>query len=418
MISKANSSALLKQVYAKKLGDVLHKEKAFPLWNILKKKKGTICKLPTGGNAFVNPVKVSGAHTYNPGFSASQTAAAANVQTVVTFQSTLKNAYVIKQVDGIMQALTSGDEGAFVDALDFATEEALRDMRLQMARFVYGSGYGKVGTITAAPTTSSIKIDPANLGLIEHGMPLVASQSEAGHVLRSATILTITSVAHDGTLGLSGNPQTASWANGDTIFLSGTRENSATPSRFTFHGLEGINPVTAPVAAESFDMVDRSVNYKLGGLRFVATDFSSTAAAAIHACQMLQIESSNPSHMVWNPTDYAKFVATLDSASRGSLPMDSTERKFGFAGITLVTGSGEVKCIADPGCPKGTARIFDENHLHWLYAGDDIIEILESPDGSPFFVKDTADAYEVRVRTIPELVTDQPNSLAVISGIA
>ncbi len=417
MLNQTNTAAVLKQVYAKKLGDILHKEKAFPLWNILKKRQGTIVKTPTGGSAFINPIKVTSAQTYAPTFAASQAAAVANNPSVVAFQSTLKPAYVTKQVDGIMAALTESDEGAFIDAVDFATTEALRDMRMQMARYAYGSGFGAICKITAVPLAASIKISPANLGLVELGMPLVAAATESTTILRAATVLTITSVAADGTLGLSGNPLTATWANGDTIFLSGTRQNSATPARLTFHGLEGINPVVAPVTGDSFDSIDRSVNYKLSGLRFVNTDFASTQASIIHACQMLQTESSDPSHIMFNPSDFAKFNSTLDAASRVALPSDATERKFGFAGIAVATGSGIVKCIADPGCPQGIIRIFDENHLHWLYAGDDIVHIIESANGAPFHVKDGADAYEIRVRSIPELVTDQPNSLAVISGV-
>jgi len=165
------------------------------------------------------------------------------------------------RVSAKAKALTRTNATAFLNAVAFAAASAMRMAHHMLSVRALASGWGELAAsvITYTPGTDRFTVLNGAVNHFVEGMPLVASASLHGAVLRSATAALVDEVDYDTgivattTASLSG---TLSWANGDMVFLSGDRENSATPSRLCAVGLRTWLPEVRPITDTAISTVE------------------------------------------------------------------------------------------------------------------------------------------------------------------
>jgi hypothetical protein len=174
-------------------------------------------------------------------FGTAQAAAAANANTVgKKFLSDWNSMPGVAQVPTSIIEKTRTRDGAWQNAVDVAMQKAINSFAHANAVLLQGYGWGEVSTIASVSGSTFVPGIRSDITKYVVGMPLHFSQSLHGHVLRSATVRYVTGVNYDvGSELVTLNDTLAgvSAVNGDTAFIAGMRENSATPNRIANAGL-------------------------------------------------------------------------------------------------------------------------------------------------------------------------------------
>lgn len=413
------ATAVLKTVFTPKMIEKLVlDESKWPLWSILEKRKADAVK-GAFGLKFVIPMHLNDTQAVGSDLSANETKAATSGQggeiEYKAFEVTPTVYYGAAKVSGISMSYADGnDKGSFVDQLAEEMKGAMRSMANRFAIYAYGAGYGTLGKISGAPTSTTVKVRRGDRRKFRKGMDLVAGLTEAGAV-RSATSIRVTKIASDGTLTLSADPTALSWADGDFLFAKSDHDLTGAGIRKVITGLGAYNPTTEPATTTTLHGVDISTDWRLSGMRIA----SGTGADILEDVKLLAVEldaeGEAPTHAVANTEVWNKIVALLpDETVFKTTVGDGT---IGYETVKIRCPSGVVELLSDPSADPTELRMFNIKYLFWAYNGDAFINTIDE-DGNMIRKVSGEDAFGVAFRAIIALCCDKPNSLGVLTGIA
>ncbi len=401
-------TAALKEHYASNMAQVLWNDSQLtPALGIIEKRSG---KYDAGGRSFVQPIQYGDGSSISADFATAQakaqgtTTGSSNLYTRWTVSAATVNAVgvwdrsVIDQIQG---------ESAFFDLAEAEIDGKLRGIRRDMAKFFWGDGYGALGVITAITATDfTIALDRANR--FDVGDDIVASATNGGGVLRSATSRAVTGINPDtGLITVDADPTALGWAVGDSVFRKGDRQNAASPVQLKYFGFDGWVPATAP-GATVFNGVNRSGIWQLGGLRQNCVGKSIKNAVLSGANKLFNFGGTKVTHCFMATDDFTTLCDQLDNTKH--IEVKAREFNISFAGIELIGAQGgSIKVLPDPFLPKSSYWMGDfENgdNAYFIYSNDFVS--IDDHDGNMFLRSATATTYEARMYFFGNLVVAAP----------
>lgn len=343
------------------------------------------------GESMRLPLKIGDVQGGSAGFSEAQSGASAASSTERAFSLTHNVLYSLAQLSG--SVIRRSEKEAILKALDTEVESAMNTLACDLSHQVYRNGYGSRGTIAGVSGSTFQCTNADDVMHFKKGMRLVFSASEAADALRSATVRTVTNVDEEtNTITLDGTLAGVSAVNGDYVFRSGDRENSATPSRLVFSGVRAWIPST--VSATTFFGVDRTVDRtRLAGSYWSAAG-APPEEVLIDGLRRLRRRGGKASH-AFVPTAFFSAL-TKQLQARGTVPLVDVKvtPRVGFRGIDLVSAGGSVTVLDDIYCPPDMVWI--TNISDWSVATAGKMVRLADEDGLKISRSGTADTYETR----------------------
>ncbi len=305
--------------------------------------------------------------------------------------------YFISTVDGETIESTKDDAGAFMDAMTVAGDSAIGALTNTLARDLFRSGWGSIGTIAAGgisgyTITLSDPNDSVNFNL---GDINVFALTESTSTLRNSGAGLIVSGVNrsTGVITYSAAISTeTSTANGDTIFVKGDRQNSATPVRLKVAGVGAWCPAVAPAASENFFSVDRSVDSRLAGLFYAPASGTQLDEALLEAAGMVHREGGRLTHFFMGTGRYTELVKLLQ---KNVQYVDVTvSAQVGFKGVSIMGPGGAITCIADRNVQSD--RVFGVSMDSWkLHTIGKAVRLIDT-DGSSAVRQAADDGIEIR----------------------
>lgn len=410
-------SAALKEHYAKNMAKVLWDDPQLtPAMGIIEKRSG---KYDAGGRKFVQPIQYGDGSSVSATFSTAQskaqgtTTGSSNLYTRWECSAAEVNAValwsraVIDQIQG---------ESAFFDLAQAEMDGKMRAIRRDMAKFFWGNGYGALGTITAVTsTTITVALDRVNR--FDVGDDLVASATDGGGVLRSATTSNVTQIDPDtGILTMGVDPTSLLWAAGDSIFRAGDRQNVASPVQLKYFGMDAWIPSSAP-GSTLFNAVNRQGVWQLGGLRSNAAGKSIKKGILDAANKLFNFGGTKVTHCFMNTDDFGALCDQLDNTKH--IAVAAREFNISFAGIELIGAQGgAIKVLPDPFIPRSNAWMGDfqnGDNAYFIYSNDFVS--IDDHDGNIFLRSASTTTYECRMYFFGNLVVAAPGRFIRVTNV-
>lgn len=344
-------------------------------------------------------------------FSQAQAQGALTASLVEAFELTRVKDYGFITIDREAIEASEDDDGAFLEARVVEVDGIINALTRSLAIGMFRKGWGKIGTVGSS-TGSTITLDPiSDAHNFAKGQVIVFSESEAGHVLRdSGDSLTVAGVNRSTgvitfTAAVSG---IAALANGDSMFVKGDRQDSATPTRLKVAGLEDWCPATAPDSTAFFG-VDRSVDTLLYGSSYngASDDISD---ALIQGAVMAAGLGFGIDHYFLSFTKFGLLEQELQDSVRYVDLKGPGE--IGFRGIVVNGPHGPIKVLPDQNCPSNRAFGVTMEHLKLRTLKKAIRPI--AGDGLQMLRQSDSDGVEVRYGFTGNLQCNAPGSLVNI----
>lgn len=315
--------------------------------------------------------------------------------------------YSLAKIDNETILASKGNANAFMEAATTEIDGAINSLTRSLATGLYRAGFGKIGAINATVTGTTLTLaNSEDIVNFEVGMVLVFSETEGASTLRdSGDSVTVTAVDRSSgsmtvTPDLSG---ISGLTSGDSIFVKGDRQNSATPSRLKVAGLEAWCPASAP-SSSSFFGVDRTSDVsRLGGQRYDASGVP-IEEALIEAASRVAREGGKIDHFFMN---YAKFSELQKALGSKVQYVDlKVNAEVGFRGIMVNGPRGPVKVIPDQNCPSN--RIFGLQLNTWKLGSIGKAVRVINTDGLTMLRVTDADQVQVRYGSYLNLACKAP----------
>lgn len=322
---------------------------------------------------------------------------------VEAFSLTRKKDYSLATIDNETMLASATDKMAFLEGAKIMIDGAFRAITLSLASAMYRSGTGSIGLIAAGGITSGVITldDPTTVAQFEINMVLQANATDGGTpraalgyviaVNRTAGTVTVASS------GLGGSAATPSgWQAADYLLVQG--DNNAKIS-----GFAAWVPSSAP-SATSFYGVDRSVDTRLGGLRYDGSA-QPMEEAVVDAASLAGREGASPDVLL---TNYVSYSALEKSMGTKVQYVDlQGPGKIGFRGIRVNTPAGEIKVVPDRNCPGRRGYLLQMDTWQLASLGE-APRMLTYQDGIDVLRVYNADAGEVRVGYYANQATNAP----------
>lgn len=283
--------------------------------------------------------------------------------------STKLEGFCVWDRDSMLAAVNEGPIAA-IDVVASERAGKTQLMRDRLSLFAVEKGWGRISTVVACTTGNLyFTVAKGDLHRFRRGDKLVFGATEASGTLRGTdgtgvyvgygNPWTVTGVqpstnrvllqARSGEYPYDTDGVTA----GDTVFLCGYRQNTASPTMLAPIGLAGWVPTAVPTEA-SFEGIDRRNNPELYGYQFDASvgtlsHFDAFIEASLTAvnwgCMIDEFLVSNQ--------DYA--IMARDKERTKVLPMNVGPYKIGVEGMVITGGKGQIKLVPSRYVPQGTA---------------------------------------------------------------
>lgn len=398
---------VIKTMYAKGLGAPLYDD--CPFFGMVPKKAIFV------GKTMEQPVQYSGNAAVGNTFGSVQTAAASSSNQYGNFSLTRKKTYAVGTIDREALWASKGDPGSFVRNIKSELDGSLYTMKKRLAAYAYGNGGAALGVVSASATVASTTLllsNPNDVINWERGMILRASANDGtSGALRTGTV-TITGVNRDsltsGSLTAAANFSTgiSAIAAGDYLFNNDDFGNA-------FTGLAGWVPSSAP-SSTAFMGQDRTVDTRLGGLRFTGTGMPITEVL-LNMATLVAREGGKITHFFMHPVQMLNLQLALDSKAV-YISGKSSDATVGYDGIKVATPFGWVEVYADPYCPSN--RIYGLKMDTWcLYSLGEVPHFVED-DGNQILRMTSEDSFEWRIAFMGQLGCSAPsyNIVATVSA--
>lgn len=340
-------------------------------------------------------------------FTNAQTRGAATNSLITQFTLTRTKNYSIATIDNETLEASKGNANAFMEAATTEIDGAINALARDIAIDMYGTGFGGIGTLAnVGATPTAVLEDISKITNFEVGMVCQFAEFETTGALRdSGATLTVVAVNRTtGAVTFGANLSTVTGiAIGDTIFVQGDRQDSATPGAIKTSGLEAWVPSTAP-GSTAFFGVDRSVDVtRLGGIRFDGTALP-IEEALIEGAATAAREGGKIDHCFMSYEKYADLEKSLGSKVQYiDLKMNA---EIGFRGITINGPRGTINVIPDQNCPSNRAFMLQLDTWK-LYSLGKATRVIDT-DGLQMLRQASADGVEVRYGYYGNLGTKAP----------
>ena len=358
----------------------------------------------------VIPIRNTASPAVSSDFTTAQTIAQSTtgITPVAQFKPQWYRKFGVAQIDSLLLAAASDAKGAVYDEMCTQIDGIMDGTTHQFSMEVYRNGFGAIGVVDSTDTLASTRLilkNPEDSVLFVAGNRLVLAADDHSSVLRSSGAQAIVAGVENfekGYITLTQNLSTAiaAAATGDTIFLAGNREDSATPTPRALNGMDAWFPVTVPTTTDVASGIDRSKNALYRG---TILDFSSGSSLNKEDQMLEAITASsryggNPEKMKYftNNTNY-KEVLRLGSAKYRP---DTTKGPYGvsFQGIRVMTDAGEIPVVPDRYCPVQRSYLLDLSTVKFYGCGSAEVPRFIDDDGVGKVLRMTdAAAVECRV---------------------
>lgn len=318
-----------------------------------------------GGRTMVFPITTALGSPVNPTFVIGQakaqgaTAGSAMTRNRWEVSPTTIDAFAVWSRDTILRANRNGNAGYIANIIKEEMDARIKRLRNMLCTVVTEAGWGRVGVIVSGATTSLV-LSSTYANRLEIGDDLVASSSEDGAVLRdSGTAARITGIAVDAvagttTLTMSADVASAGWTAGDTLFMEGWRQNSATPTRLVPAGTRIWAPTTAPT--DTFNGIVRTGNPAYSAARFNCSGISDHASAFIKLVLYAQQKNGTKvDAIITSPEDVAIMLRDAEANKIADVSGKMGPYEISFSGIGVRTSQGIVPVQSDASFLPGTA---------------------------------------------------------------
>ena len=293
-------------------------------------------------------------------------------------------------------------------------------VKKRLATCAVEQGYGRVGTIVAAPTSTTITIGTDEINRLDIGDEIVASADIGTSALRATlnTGVRVTGINPDsGVVTLSGDVTAGggAWQNGDIVFFYGDRHDNAPPTVQLPIGLGGWIPVTAPGSTTFFN-INRQNNPNLGGHR-VAASGRDHATTFISTANRLFQYGSKADIGYTSPQDYSVLCADKDATKTVEIKLGKYE--IGFDGVSLATLAGRVPIVPDAFTEQGQGwfgPFSDKRYAPFMAHNDDLVNI-DDIDGNEIVRNATSTNFEMRLFFRGQFFVPAPGKYAICTGL-
>src|SRR4051812_22391626 len=355
----------------------------------------------------------------NPSGSATMTKAqatgTAQMQLGAQFTVPWFNDYENPTVAGDLIAKTRNDKGGWLPALRAEMDSSLRYAAHRKSIALFTAGWGELGTISAGTNVATNVCTLADTSAIYRfvkGMTIVFSASLNANTLRNTggtTELTVLSVNYNtgsfttaavGTTTPANLNTVTGTTNGDVIFISGDRQDSATPTLLRPVGLGsplggGWAPIVAPTGGESFFGQDRTQNSFLYSF-YVDGRSMGIAQSLVTAAQTASsIGNADSMVGVLSPRQFTALAISL----QGQTQYTEIKGRAGVAFKTIVAYADgiELPVISEKYCVDGVGYVLDPKAIHWTSIGE--APQISDDDGQRMVRQVNDDGVEVRIKS-------------------
>ncbi len=330
-----------------------------------------------GGKYYHVPILQTGPQGRSHTYATAKTNATGS--TTVGFDLTYVSNYMLAKIDGNTVNDTRGNDNALYDAIDHEMMAAIATLRKDIRLKLYkntGATRGQCSAVTLTTATLANKEDVINF---EVGQSIAAASTDgtSSSLRDSGDTVTLTAINRStGVLTASTNWKTtiSGMGNTDYLFQAGDFGTGLA-------GLDSWVPSSAP-GATAFYGVDRSVDtVRLGGHRYTGTGMP-LEVAIMKATAEASLLDAEPEVCFCNTNTWAKLATSIGAARENRITkvspngMDAT---VGYAAIMVATEAGEVKVIADPGCPPNAMYLLDMST--WVLASVGPVVNIIDDDG-------------------------------------
>ena len=352
----------------------------------------------------------------NGGASRTFATAQSNAKSAVlaSFVVTRVKDYVVAGIDGELIEASKGDSNAFMEAVSFAIDDAIKAASHRLAISMFRDSSGYIGQVLAEPTENagdfSITLkSEQDIVNFDYNNSIVIYSAKSGGTQRSSdgsdNEWLIEAVNRDsGVITLTGTyDSSGTIAANDYIFIEGDRG-------LAMSGLESWLPASAPSASESFFGVDRSVDStRLAGIRKDISGSSIEEGLQDLAARIWREGIGKVDKCFMNPEKYNELVKEL--GSKVIYKNQDVTAKISFKGVMIDSPAGEIMVVSDPQCPFDKCYMLDMSTVYLGSAGA-AIKLLNA-DGNRILRQSADDGYEVRIGGYSQLYITAPGANGV-----
>jgi hypothetical protein len=317
-----------------------------------------------------------------------------------------------------MLAPKGGDE--LFNVLKREMESKVSLLKKRIATYAVEQGWGRVGTIIAAPTSTTITIGQDEINRLDVGDEIVASSAISGAALRvtANTGNRVTGINPDtGVVTVAVDPTGGggAWQNGDVVFFYGDRQDAGSPVEIVPFGLMASIPDSAP-GATTFMGINRQNNPSLGGHR-VAASGADHPTTFIRTANRLFRYGSKADLGYCSGDDWAVLVSDKDAVKTVEIKLGKYE--IGFDAVTVSTLAGRVPITPDAMMEQGHAYFgpfSDKRYRPFMAHNDDLVNV-DDIDGNQIVRNATSTNFEMRLFHRGQIFMPAPGKFAVCTGL-
>ena len=350
-------------------------------------------KLKVDGREFRWAATYAASPTASPDYLISQAMATKQGQNVEFIATKARHFATLTISQKEIKASRTG-KGAYGRILGNKVFQALEGMRKQMAKFLYGKGYGELGTYTGStvaaaanavitlPESSTIAMFPGTQFRLMVGGNPATIQPPVGsnpYVVGTVDDTQITLDASTSTVG--------SFNSGDVLIVDGAVDASGTfhcPHGLGYWILNRNDPQYGTLLTDMTMGVNRSrAPSALGGQFYAAASTEKRFDAIMKLLRKCRRAGGDPNLVIMNDLDAAKAIAEYETLRTQFLGTDTTTAKTfrGARDATFVLWSSVLdKLVDDPFCPEGLAYVLTKEDLCVLHM-DNIDKVVSENAG-------------------------------------
>lgn len=322
------------------------------------------------------------------------------------FKYEVQTYYALFSIEGKLLRRAKGNSAVIVQPYARRSERAIKQVKRDLSKFLFGNGGGAFGRISSGSNVSTNTITLSNVDdvrFFNRGMYITASTADgtSGSIKAGRVKLAkaIKSGSNKGQLVC----EELTWATGigsvaasDYLFREGVFGN-------VWSGLAGHFPSTDPTAT-LFLNVDRSNNPdELAGLRVNATNKTPVNAMFEAALAVSNMYGQGDLY-VCSATDWDNLrkdlanvtIIQVGAQGYGGKVVPGLE----YTAIRTMGPKGKIDVLCDPDCPTGRSYMLTRETIKIASMGE-LLHLTADP-----MMEDQADAWESRFVTDSQIVVD------------
>ena len=371
-----------------------------------------------GGQSAEFPIIYGHNQSHSATFSTAQT----NAQSLTIKRwsvplSANKKHYSFAKIPGDLIRAMEGNANAYFGTVETEVESAMKTAARRISIDAFGDGWGRIGVIaTGGISGSTITLaSPEDAKKFEVGMKVQFSESLSGHALRnSAGTLEVDSVEEDaGTVTFTAAVGTlAAVAVGDSIFPSGDRQDSGSPTRLRIVGAEAWTPYDRTTIGTLFGVDRTKHKTRLAG-SYLDGSQKSIAESIQTMVSILAGRKGKPKYAWLSYSRWNELSLELGSRVVYNDIEVGQGTSVGFRAITVSGPKGAVQVLPDIGCPSTRCFVTQPDTWKLLSLGRPVGFLDE--DDNRMLRTASEDSYEIRIGGYMELINTAPGFNGVIN---